>query len=219
MIVVLYVWYWCNHVVLFLYSVGLLFMIWITIAAFRWVLYNVWCRFPPSAISQAFNSSWWRQVLKQRFTLYGFALLHDIETFAMLSQNPADPWKLSISATSTGYQNKLDPTNQAIPFDIDVMLFPKVKCHDDVIMMIVDKVKCHDVGWWPIFPDAPKELFYSDLISGEAYDQLPRMCRHSARGVQEMVRQTCEGWNEQDCKSKVDLIKKQKLSKWTRNDK
>ena len=141
--------------VLFFYSVGLLFMIWITIsvAAFRWVLYNVWCRFPPSAISQAFNSSWWRQVLKRRFTLYGFALLRDIETFAMLSQNPADPWKLSsISATSTGYQNKLDPTNQAIPFDIDVMLFPKVKCHDDVIMMIVDKVKCHDVGWWPIFP-------------------------------------------------------------------
>ena len=140
--------------VLFFYSVGLLFMIWITIsvAAFRWVLYNVWCRFPPSAISQAFNSSWWRQVLKRRFTLYGFALLRDIETFAMLSQNPADPWKLSISATSTGYQNKLDPTNQAIPFDIDVMLFPKVKCHDDVIMMIVDKVECHDVGWWPIFP-------------------------------------------------------------------
>ena len=140
--------------VLFFYSVGLLFMIWITIsvAAFRWVLYNVWCRFPPSAISQAFNSSWWRQVLKRRFTLYGFALLRDIETFAMLSQNPADPWKLSISATSTGYQNKLDPTNQAIPFDIDVMLFPKVKCHDDVIMMIVDKVTCHDVGWWPIFP-------------------------------------------------------------------
>ena len=142
--------------VLFFYSVGLLFMIWITIsvAAFRWVLYNVWCRFPPSAISQAFNSSWWRQVLKRRFTLYGFALLRDIETFAMPSQNPADPWKLSsISATSTGYQNKLDPTNQAIPFDIDVMLFPKVKCHDDVIMMIVDKVECHDVGWWPIFPN------------------------------------------------------------------
>ena len=26
----------------------------------------------------------------------------------------------------SGYQNKLDPTNQAVPFDIDVMLFPKV---------------------------------------------------------------------------------------------
>jgi len=27
----------------------------------------------------------------------------------------------------TGYENKLDPTNEAIPFDVDVMLFPKVK--------------------------------------------------------------------------------------------
>ena len=209
--------------VLFFYSVGLLLMIWITIsvAAFRWVLYNVWLRFPPSAISQAFNSSWWRQVPTAQAAIHfiWFCSFTWYKTFAKLSQNPADPWKLSISATSTGYQNKLDPTNQAIPFDIDVMLFPKVKCHDDIIMMIVDKVKCHDVGWWPIFPDAPRELVYLHLISGEAYDQLPRMCRHSARGVQEMVRQTCEGWNEQDCKSKVDLIKKQKLSKWTRNDK
>ena len=207
-------------VLVLFFSVGLLLIIPITIsvAAFRWVLVAGSLRqqyHKPSTVLDGDRCS-------SGDLLYMVLLFYAIEKHLQCydnSQNPADPWKLSISANTTGYQNKLDPTNQAIPFDIDVMLFPKVKCHDNVIMMIVDKVKCHDVGWWPIFPDAPKELFYSDLISGEAYDQLPRMCWHSSRGVQEMVRQTCEGWNEQDCKSKVDLIKKQKLSKWTRNDK
>ena len=67
-------------------------------------------------------------------SLYVVLLFYAIEKHVQCYDNSL------ISANSTGYQNKLDPTNQAIPFDIDVMLFPKVKCHDDIIMMIVDNV-------------------------------------------------------------------------------
>ena len=140
-------------VLVLFFSVGLLLMIPITIsvAAFRWVLVAGSLRqqyHKPSTVLDGDRCS-------SGDSLYMVLLFYAIEKHLQCydnSQSPADPWKLSISANSTGYQNKLDPTNQAIPFDIDVMLFPKVKCHDDIIMMIDDRVKCHDVGWWPIFP-------------------------------------------------------------------
>ena len=208
-------------VLVLFFSVGLLLIIPITIsvAVFRWVLVAGSLRqqyHKPSTVLDGDRCS-------SGDSLYMVLLFYAIEKHLQCydnSQNPADPWKLSISANTTGYQNKLDPTNQAIPFDIDVMLFPKVKCHDNVIMMIVDKVKCHDVGWWPIFPNRRSQGAFrlTSHIRWSLWStttDVLTLCKRSARNgstsTREMERTRLQEQGGSD--------KKQQLSKWTRNDK
>ena len=54
-----------------------------------------------------------------------------------------------------------------------------------------------------------KHLFFA----GEVEDELPWVHRHPAGGMQALVWEACQGWNQQDCQSKVR--KKNKMTNTT----